>query len=124
MTGLLLFQTLKSLHAYKGGTTKTVGCMREQDFIDYLSGHREEYEYMQGEHAGQYGVFVKNKRFETEMHFTYDTIGTSDLESLLKATHMGRNVEKITRVTGFFSKVSGWNKGKSGELRDRYRSNV
>ncbi len=33
----------------------------------------------------------------------------------------GRNVEHITRVTGYFSKVSGWNKGKRGELADRHR---
>lgn len=33
----------------------------------------------------------------------------------------GRNVEHITRVTGYFSKVSGWNKGKRGELTDRHR---
>ncbi|MFA5771489.1 MAG: anaerobic ribonucleoside-triphosphate reductase [Thermoplasmata archaeon] len=32
------------------------------------------------------------------------------------------NVEGITRVTGFFSKVSSWNKGKRGELKDRYRT--
>jgi anaerobic ribonucleoside-triphosphate reductase len=31
------------------------------------------------------------------------------------------NVEGITRITGYFSKVSGWNKGKLGELKDRYR---
>lgn len=31
------------------------------------------------------------------------------------------NVEGITRVTGFFSKVGSWNKGKLGELKDRYR---
>ncbi|MEM3396421.1 MAG: anaerobic ribonucleoside-triphosphate reductase [Thermoplasmata archaeon] len=31
------------------------------------------------------------------------------------------NVEGITRVTGFFSKISGWNKGKIGELKERYR---
>ena len=29
------------------------------------------------------------------------------------------NIEGITRVTGFFSKISGWNKGKLGELADR-----
>lgn len=29
--------------------------------------------------------------------------------------------EGITRVTGFFSKVSSWNKGKLGELKQRYR---
>ena len=35
-----------------------------------------------------------------------------------------QNIEGITRVTGFFSKVSGWNQGKVGELKDRYRSEV
>jgi ribonucleoside-triphosphate reductase len=34
------------------------------------------------------------------------------------------NVEGITRVTGYFSKVSGWNKGKIAELQDRYRENI
>lgn len=32
------------------------------------------------------------------------------------------DVEGITRVTGFFSKTRGWNKGKLGELRDRKRN--
>lgn len=31
------------------------------------------------------------------------------------------NVEGITRVTGFFSKISSWNKGKLGELKQRFR---
>jgi ribonucleoside-triphosphate reductase len=31
-------------------------------------------------------------------------------------------VEGITRITGYFSKVSGWNKGKLAELKDRHRS--
>ena len=31
------------------------------------------------------------------------------------------NIEGITRVTGFFSKINSWNKGKIGELKDRYR---
>jgi anaerobic ribonucleoside-triphosphate reductase len=31
-------------------------------------------------------------------------------------------VDHITRVTGYFTKVSGWNKGKKAELKDRYRS--
>ncbi len=33
----------------------------------------------------------------------------------------GRNVDQITRITGYFSKVSGWNKGKKGELVERQR---
>jgi len=31
------------------------------------------------------------------------------------------NVEGITRVTGFFSKISSWNKGKTGELKERMK---
>ncbi|MEJ5376186.1 MAG: anaerobic ribonucleoside-triphosphate reductase [bacterium] len=33
-------------------------------------------------------------------------------------------VEGITRITGYFSKTSSWNKGKLGELRDRYRQSL
>ncbi len=33
------------------------------------------------------------------------------------------DVDHITRVTGYFSRTSGWNKGKTAELRDRFRSN-
>jgi len=59
----------------------------------------------------------------------YDTYTQIDLKKLHKmtweqiktATHHGKNVENITRVTGFFSKVSGWNKGKTGELKERDR---
>lgn len=32
------------------------------------------------------------------------------------------NIEGITRITGYFSKVSGWNKGKLAELKDRHKS--
>ena len=31
-------------------------------------------------------------------------------------------VDGVTRVTGFYSRVSRWNKGKIGELKDRYRN--
>ncbi|MFC1524160.1 anaerobic ribonucleoside-triphosphate reductase [Thermodesulfobacteriota bacterium] len=33
------------------------------------------------------------------------------------------HVDGITRITGYFTKVSSWNKGKLGELKDRYRNN-
>jgi anaerobic ribonucleoside-triphosphate reductase len=32
------------------------------------------------------------------------------------------DVDGITRITGYFTKVSSWNKGKIGELRNRYRN--
>jgi len=36
----------------------------------------------------------------------------------------GRDVTGITRITGYFSKVPGWNAGKRQELKDRYRSGL
>ena len=33
-----------------------------------------------------------------------------------------QDLECITRITGYFTKLSSWNKGKLGELRDRYRN--
>ncbi len=32
------------------------------------------------------------------------------------------DVDGITRITGYFTKLSSWNKGKIGELRNRYRN--
>lgn len=45
---------------------------------------------------------------------------TEEINSLGKCPNCGStHVEAMTRVTGFFSKVNSWNKGKIGELRDR-----
>ncbi|MFH1392086.1 MAG: anaerobic ribonucleoside-triphosphate reductase [bacterium] len=35
-----------------------------------------------------------------------------------------KNIDAITRVTGYFSRTSMWNKGKIGELKDRYRNSI
>ena len=43
---------------------------------------------------------------------------------LLVEINQGVDVEHLTRVTGYFTKVSQWNKGKVGELKDRYRSGI
>ena len=34
------------------------------------------------------------------------------------------NIEGITRITGYYSRVAGWNKGKVGELKDRFRTKL
>jgi hypothetical protein len=40
-------------------------------------------------------------------------------DELESAVYGGVQLEHITRVTGYMTKVSGWNKGKMAELRDR-----
>lgn len=67
---------------------------------------------------------VYNERFETTTIFTGSGVGKNEWNHIVLLTHQGRNVEHITRVTGYFSKVSGWNKGKVAELKDRVRTTV
>ncbi|MGQ9745376.1 MAG: anaerobic ribonucleoside-triphosphate reductase [Dissulfurimicrobium sp.] len=35
-----------------------------------------------------------------------------------------KDVDFITRITGYFTRVSAWNKGKRAELKDRYKSMI
>jgi len=100
-----------------------VSPMNERDFISELE-ESPNFEWRFEQHEGADGIMVANKRFETVTHFTPEKVSTMGLFDLLKQTHHGKNVEQITRVTGFFSKASGWNKGKRGELKDRYRSDI
>ena len=95
--------------------------MDKTEFIEYLKSHNDRFEYAEAPHKGVNGVYVKNMRYETETHFTDRVIGEMELDELLKATHHGKNIEQMTRVTGYFSKISKWNRGKKGELKDRHR---
>ena len=53
-----------------------------------------------------------NKKKKTEEQKEESAMGT--------CSECGSNkVEVMTRVTGFFSKVNSWNKGKVGELKQR-----
>jgi hypothetical protein len=45
-------------------------------------------------------------------------------EELLQEINRGLMVEGITRITGYFTKITSWNPGKLGELRDRRRCSV
>lgn len=70
------------------------------------------------------GLLIRNRAFETATHCTWKAIETNPLETITAACTQGRDVDHVTRVTGYFSKVSGWNKGKTGELKDRHRSHI
>jgi hypothetical protein len=70
------------------------------------------------------GILIRNARFETETHCDPKAVKDNDLATILGACVQGRDVDHITRVTGYFSKTSGWNKGKTAELKDRHRTEV
>jgi len=54
----------------------------------------------------------------------YGTLDGLDADGLMRAVNKGLEVEQITRITGYMTKVSSWNKGKIGELKDRRRMTV
>jgi anaerobic ribonucleoside-triphosphate reductase len=61
---------------------------------------------------------------ETVTHISFDAVESNTLETLAEACLQGKDVDHITRVTGYFSRTSGWNKGKTAELKDRHRSRI
>ena len=70
------------------------------------------------------GIVIRNDTFQTMTKCTFDAVESNALEAITASCSHGRNVDHVTRVTGYFSKVSGWNRGKTGELKDRHRSSV
>jgi hypothetical protein len=95
--------------------------MDKESFIEYLNENSDSFEWAEGEHNKKNGIYIKNKQFDTETHFSNTAIQKNELNVLIDQTSHGKNVEQITRVTGFFSKVNSWNKGKRGELKQRHR---
>ena len=54
----------------------------------------------------------------------YWKIDDMTAEDLLTEINRGLMVEGITRITGYFTKITSWNPGKRGELMDRKRFSV
>ena len=70
------------------------------------------------------GILIRNKRYDTKILCSYEAIEKYDWPAIKAQTIGGRDVQHITRVTGYFTIVEGWNKGKIGELRDRHRAQI
>ena len=70
------------------------------------------------------GWLIANDRWETLTAVSRDKLASMTVPMLEDVTAQGRNVTGISRVTGYFSMISGWNKGKTAELKDRHRSAI
>jgi ribonucleoside-triphosphate reductase len=84
----------------------------------------------QGPSAGDLAAFLKRVFYETENRqiilspdfTTCQACGLTSRELGDKCPSCGsESVEQISMITQYFSRVSGWNKGKLAELRDRLR---
>ena len=67
------------------------------------------------------GYIIEDRWFDTTHHISLEAMAKLDLNSLAAVTAAGKNVTQITRITGYFSPVANWNKGKRAELKDRAR---
>lgn len=69
-------------------------------------------------------LLLKLTKYDEEYKITPKAIGDMTIKELDDYLFGGRNVDHITRVTGYFAKTSGFNKGKTGELKDRHKTPI
>jgi hypothetical protein len=50
-----------------------------------------------------------------------ETLGWEELESVLTCKREPAVLHSISRVVGYFSRISNWNESKLGELKDRHK---
>ena len=72
--------------------------------------------------ADDLGCYFKDTKYDTKIFLPWENLPLVSLEDFDNVLTQGHDVEQITRVTGFFSKVSSWNAGKLAELKDRRRN--
>jgi hypothetical protein len=95
--------------------------MSGEDFITKIKNHKD-FE-LKDELKDSYVIF--NSKTNRKYKLTKDYLEKADwtnLENVLT----GREpiiMDGITRIVGYFSKISNWNKSKLGELDDRRRGN-
>lgn len=70
------------------------------------------------------GLVIRNKRYGTKICCTPEAVAKYDWPTIKAYSVCGRDVNHITRVTGYFTIVEGWNKGKLAELDDRHHGEV
>ena len=67
------------------------------------------------------GYLLVSDRWEVMRHVSKEALAGLTVTMLEDVMCGGKDVDHITRVTGYMSRTSGWNPSKVAELRDRYR---
>jgi len=94
--------------------------MTNQEFLDKLD--KENFEILK---ENEEYFFVLNKKTDKKYEIRKDILEHTDYKNLISVLS-GREaivVDGITRIVGYFSKISNWNKSKIGELDDRRKGN-
>ena len=93
--------------------------MELKELTEWLDGHEG-----WGCELDERGVIIANARFGTVTHATFAAVEANTLAAITASCSQGKDVDHITRVTGYFSRTSGWNKGKTQELKDRHKGAI
>jgi hypothetical protein len=99
----------------------------EKMTLEELDKFLEERPYVQWMADEEGNFYFRHEQFDKEdekVKITMTALSKITAPELEKVLVNGRNVEQITRITGYFSKIGGWNKGKRGELVDRHRVSI
>jgi Anaerobic ribonucleoside-triphosphate reductase len=95
--------------------------------LDELDKFLEERPLVQWQADEEGNFYFRHEQFDKadeKVKITMSALSKISAAELDKVLVNGRNVEQITRITGYFSKIGGWNKGKRGELADRHRVTI
>jgi hypothetical protein len=88
--------------------------LEQNDHIQCFDAEAEQLLCFRNEHLAWY-----RNNPERKTAITYGKVEEMNADTLLGAINRGLEVENITRITGYFTKVASWNPGKRGELKDR-----
>jgi hypothetical protein len=91
---------------------------------DELNAYLEVNQMVEWAEDGEGNLYFRHKlldRGDEKVKVEKNVINKLTPALLEKVLVGGRNIEHITRITGYFSKVASWNKGKKAELADRQK---
>lgn len=91
--------------------------MNITDFENFLVKEQDDLEWQ--EHDGKLRIY--SNKWKTVIDIDLNKLDNIIEAQIKKEITQGKDIVQITRVTGFYSIVNNWNKGKKGELHDRYR---
>lgn len=70
----------------------------------------------------EHALKIINHKMEAAFSISIDAVIRQDLDQVISALETGisTRLHGVTRIVGYYSRVTNWNKSKIGELNDRH----
>ena len=78
---------------------------------------------IEGKTPQEHLLKIINHKLECAFSISVDAIIRQDLEYVISSLETGitSRLHGVTRIVGYYSRISNWNKSKIGELHDRHQ---